>query len=89
MRATATDVKNRFGEFLDRAQKEPITIEKNGRPVAMLISMEEHEILEKAEDFVWGIRACEAEKSGYIGHEATMKFINDRFAEIDREERGA
>lgn len=31
---TAKDAKNKFGEMLDTAQREPLTIEKHGRAVA-------------------------------------------------------
>ena len=36
---TANAAKTRFGELLDTAQREPVTIEKHGRPVAVLVSM--------------------------------------------------
>ena len=44
---SAKDAKNHFGELLLEAQKAPVTIEKNGRPVAVLLSFEEHEEIEK------------------------------------------
>ena len=34
---SAKDAKNRFGELLLEAQKAPVTIEKNGKPVAVLL----------------------------------------------------
>lgn len=34
----ALEAKNRFGELLDTAQREPVTIEKHGRPVAVMLS---------------------------------------------------
>ena len=40
------EAKNRFGELLDAAQREPVTIEKHGRPVAVVISAEEYDELE-------------------------------------------
>lgn len=42
----AGDAKNRFGELLDSAQREPISIEKHGRPVAVVVSAEEYKELE-------------------------------------------
>ena len=36
---SANDAKTRFGELLDTAQREPVTIEKHGRPVAVVMSM--------------------------------------------------
>lgn len=41
----AADAKNRFGELLDTAQREPVTIEKHGRPVAVMLSSEEYKDL--------------------------------------------
>lgn len=38
---TARDIKNRFGEFLDSAQREPILVTKNNRPVGIMISVED------------------------------------------------
>ena len=38
---TARDVKNRFGEFLDAAQREPVLVTKNNRPVGIMISVED------------------------------------------------
>jgi prevent-host-death family protein len=36
---TAADAKTNFGVLLDKAQREPITISKNGRPVAVIMSV--------------------------------------------------
>lgn len=44
---SAKDAKNHFGELLMEAQKAPVTIEKNGKPVAVLSSFEAHEAVEK------------------------------------------
>ena len=45
---SAKDAKNHFGELLLEAQKAPVTIEKNGKPVAVVLSFEEHEQIEQA-----------------------------------------
>jgi prevent-host-death family protein len=37
----ATDAKNRFGELLEDAIREPVVIQKNGRDVAVLVSKAE------------------------------------------------
>lgn len=44
---SAKDAKNHFGELLMDAQREPVVIEKNGRPVAVVRSYEQHEELER------------------------------------------
>lgn len=45
-RLSANAAKARFGELLDKARREPVTIEKHGRPVAVVLSTEEYEELE-------------------------------------------
>lgn len=42
---TAKAAKNGFGLLLDTARAEPVTIEKHGRPVVVVISVEEFERL--------------------------------------------
>jgi prevent-host-death family protein len=42
----ALEAKNRFGELLDTAQREPVTIEKHGRAVAVIVSAEEYREIE-------------------------------------------
>ena len=45
---TALEAKNRFGQLLDSAQREPVTIEKHGRPVAVVVSAEDFKDMEAA-----------------------------------------
>src|SRR5438876_11452108 len=87
MKASATEVKNRFGEFLERALREPVEVEKSGRPVAVLLSREEYDRLQAMEDRYWGDRAIEAARSGHIGHDEAMRLLTDRLAEIEEQER--
>ncbi len=44
---SANDAKSRFGELLDNARREPVTIEKHGRPVAVIMSTEDYDELER------------------------------------------
>lgn len=44
---SAKDAKNRFGAMLMEAQREPVTIEKNGKPVAVVRSWEEEQEIER------------------------------------------
>lgn len=43
---SAHDAKARFGQMLDAARREPVTIEKHGRPVAVVLSKEDFDDLE-------------------------------------------
>lgn len=42
---SSKDAKNGFGRLLDTALAEPVTIEKHGRPVVVVLSVEEYERL--------------------------------------------
>ncbi len=44
----ATEASNRFGKLLDLALQEPVTIEKKGRQVAVILSVEEYNRMESA-----------------------------------------
>ena len=43
---SANDAKTHFGDMLLRAQRAPVQINKNGKPVAVVISAEEYESIE-------------------------------------------
>ena len=43
---SAHDAKARFGQLLDTARREPVTIEKHGRAVAVVISKEDFDDIE-------------------------------------------
>lgn len=45
-RIAAVEAKNRFGALLDAARREPVAIEKHGKPVAVMVSAEDFEELE-------------------------------------------
>jgi prevent-host-death family protein len=47
MRAmTANDAKTQFGDMLMKVQRAPVQINKNGKPVAVVVSVEEFEKME-------------------------------------------
>lgn len=45
----ARDAKNGFGHLIDMARLEPVTVEKHGRPVVVVLSVEEFERLKQLE----------------------------------------
>ncbi len=49
LKFTAHDAKARFGTLIDAARREPVTIEKHGRAVAVVISKEEFDEIEAME----------------------------------------
>lgn len=42
---SARDAKNGFGRLIDLARAEPVSIDKYGRPVVVVLSVEEYERL--------------------------------------------
>jgi len=44
---TANKAKTHFGEMLMKVQKAPVQIDKNGKPVAVVVSIEDYEATEK------------------------------------------
>ena len=43
---SANEAKTKFGDMLLKAQRAPVQINKNGKPVAVVISMDEYESIE-------------------------------------------
>ncbi|GAA0547886.1 type II toxin-antitoxin system prevent-host-death family antitoxin [Rhizomicrobium palustre] len=56
-RISARDAKNGFGRLIDLARAEPVAIEKFGRSVVVVLSVEEYERLSQKS----GVRATRAE----------------------------
>ena len=76
---TAKEAKNNFGRLLDEARRSPVTIKKNGRKVAFLISQEDYshyEDFEQIIDAYWGKKAMTAGKEGFIGVAESKKLLN-------------
>ena len=42
---SARDAKNRFGRLIDDARAAPVAVEKHGRPVVVVLAIEEYERL--------------------------------------------
>lgn len=75
MDVTATELKNRLGQYMDAAETEPVIIEKSGRKKSVLISHTMYERLIALEDAKWGERAKKAEARGYAGQKAVKKLL--------------
>ena len=73
----ASEAKNRFGELLDLARREPIQITKKGRNVAVVISIEEFERLLELEDELIAIKAKQAQQEGFIGLSESEQLLED------------
>ena len=49
---SAKDAKYGFGRLIDLARSEPVTVEKHGRPVVVVLAVEEYRRLSAAADVV-------------------------------------
>lgn len=58
---SARDAKNAFGLLLDTARAEPVAVEKHGRPVVVVLSVEEFERMRRR-----GLRTSGGKVSGGI-----------------------
>lgn len=72
---SAKQAKDEFGRLIDTALQEPVEIQKKGRPVAVLVSLDEYKRLQALEDAWWAAEASKAIKEGFVGVEASEKFL--------------
>lgn len=73
---TATKAKNVFAELIDSARQEPVTITRNNRRVAVVLSPDEYDHLTKINDKYWGEKALTAESDGFIGEKESENFLS-------------
>jgi len=75
---SANEAKTQFGDLLLKAQRAPIQINKNGKPVAVVISMDEYESIEALKLRLLQSRAAQAKADIEAGNTADGEaFFND------------
>lgn len=72
---SAREAKIHFGELLDMAQRQPVTIEKHGRPVAVVLSLPDFARYEQLEDEYLALKAMQAEKEGWLDQDKSADFL--------------
>ena len=63
---SANEAKTQFGDMLLRAQRAPVQINKNGKPVAVVISMDEYESIEALKLRLLQARAAQVEAGNAV-----------------------
>ena len=63
---TANDTKTQFGDMLLKVQRKPVQINKNGKPVAVGISIDEYQQMEKAKFALLQDRAARVKQNTTI-----------------------
>lgn len=76
MNVTATELKNRLGQYLDAAQLEPVIIEKSGRESSVVLSKRRYDELLELEDRLWDMKAQQAEEEGFLSEEETRQLLD-------------
>lgn len=86
---TSVEAQNRFGQLLDTAQREPITITRRGRPIAVLVAIQDYVAMQQEREartgaLVAGRNAIAAFRGS--GHKDTVsQLLADRRAELNAE----
>lgn len=83
---SAKEAKNHFGELLMEAQKEPVTIEKNGKPVAVMHSLESHQAAEEAKLEWIRARLAEADQAYARGEYEEFGSAKELIDSLDNED---
>lgn len=65
---SANEAKTQFGDLLLKAQRSPVQINKNGKPVAVVISMDEYEKTESLKLRYLQSRAAQAKNDIEAGN---------------------
>ena len=78
---TVSDARRRFGRLMETARREPVTITKNGRAAAMVLSSSDNELIAAVERFLeeryWCKRIADAERGGYIGARESNRILSE------------
>jgi len=77
---TASDARRRFGRLLETVQREPVTITKNGRAVAIMLSASDSELISPVRGFreerYWRERVADAERGGCVGAKESKRALS-------------
>jgi len=79
----ATEAKTEFAKLIDTARMEPVTVTRNRRAIAVVMSPEEYERLSSLDDAYWGKRAEEAAKGPFLGEKKSAAFLQSILNEED------
>lgn len=89
---TSVEAQNHFGELIDAAQREPVTITRRGRPVVYVVSQQEYDELTKrlainqSQVDIEKAKVAVAAFRGKGKGGAVERLLEDRRADSEREE---
>ena len=73
---TATEAKNRFADMVDLARLEPLTITRNDRAIAVVLSPAEYAKLVASDDRYWGEQAKKALGNDFLSAGESQDILN-------------
>lgn len=73
---SATEAKNRFGQVIDAALREPVVIRRSGRKAIVMLAYEDYQELVHLADKLWGERAQKAKGKGFVGSKKSERLLN-------------
>lgn len=73
---TATEAKNRFADMVDLARLEPLTITRNDRAIAVVLSPAEYAKLVASDDRYWGDQAKKALDNDFLSAGESQGILN-------------
>ena len=74
---SATKAKMLFGELIDEARISPVSVTKNNKIVAVMMSASEYERLQSLDTAYWANKALQAKEGGFVGKKKSGELIND------------
>lgn len=72
---TATEAKNRFADLVDQAHVDPITLTRNDRAVAIMLSPAEYARLTISDDAYWGEQAKKMDAGAFLSPAESQSFL--------------
>ena len=79
---TSTETKRVWGQVMEKAQRGPVIVERDGRPAVAVISYEDFERFQELEDRIWGERAKAIRRSGdYVAPDKGAELLGIGLAE--------
>ncbi len=82
----ATEMKQRMGQYIEKALVEPVVIQKSDRPIVVMISMSEFQRFQDMEDRIWSERAVTALRSGLVGSDKAEHLLLGKLDEAGHDE---
>ncbi len=77
MNITSSEAKSRFGEVMQTARREPVTVLKSGKPAVAILDIAEYQRLLSIENDHWAALADKAKQSGMVGTNASLRQLTD------------